>query len=83
MDISQQNIVERIARVLAAERASINADGDDPSAADTVDARWPDHVDEAVAVLKTMREPDEAMAQAGDAAMWERMILAALRGHSA
>lgn len=81
MDISEHNIVDRIARVLAAQRASANAQGDDPSAADTVDASWRDHVDEAVAVLKTMREPDQTMARAGDPAIWEAMILAALRGH--
>ena len=32
----------------------------------------------AVAVLKTLREPDGRMAAAGDVAVWERMILAAL-----
>lgn len=83
MDVSEQSIVDRIARVLAAQRASANAGGDDPSAADAVDANWRDHVDEAVAVLKTMREPDQTMARAGDAAVWEAMILAALRGHDA
>ncbi|RHW19092.1 hypothetical protein D1610_02950 [Sphingomonas gilva] len=83
MDISQRNIVERIARVLAGQRVSINADGEDPSAANTVDALWPDHVDDAVAVLKTMREPDQAMARAGDPAVWEKMILTALGDRSA
>jgi hypothetical protein len=29
-------------------------------------------------VLRTLREPDEEMAAAGDAAVWERMIAAAL-----
>jgi hypothetical protein len=43
-----------------------------------VDAAWPDHVDDAVAVLRTLREPDARMADAGDPAIWERMILAAL-----
>lgn len=83
MDISEQNIVDRIARVLAAQRVSANAEGDDPSAADTVDASWRDYIDDAVAVLKTMREPDQAMARVGDPAIWETMILAALRGHDA
>lgn len=80
MDVSEQDIVGRIARVLAARVASANAEGDDPSAADTVDATWRAHVDTAVAILKTMREPDQVMARAGDPAIWEAMILAALRG---
>jgi hypothetical protein len=29
-------------------------------------------------VLRTLREPDPAMAAAGDPVIWERMILAAL-----
>lgn len=83
MDVSSMSAVERIARVLAGQRLSINADGDDPSAGDAVDAQWHDHVDDAVAVLKTLREPDQAMAAAGDPAMWERMVLAALEGQQA
>jgi hypothetical protein len=78
MDISSQSIVERIARVLAGQRVSANAEGDEESAARIVDDRWRDYLMDAVAVLRTMREPDEAMAAAGNAAIWERMILAAL-----
>ena len=78
MDVSQGRVVERIARVLAAQRLSANAHGFDGSAAGKVDAEWTEHVTDAVAVLKTLREPDEAMAAAGDPAVWERMILAAL-----
>jgi hypothetical protein len=78
MDISSQSIVERIARVLAGQRVSANAEGDEESAARIVDDRWRDYLMDAVAVLRTMREPDEAMAAAGDAAIWERMILTAL-----
>jgi hypothetical protein len=57
---------------------SINAEGDDPSAAAAVDALWRDYRGDAVSILKTLREPDPAMAEAGDPAMWERMIEAAL-----
>ena len=78
MDISQQPAIERIARVLAAQRLSANADGDNVSAADLVERAWRDHRDDAKAVLKTLREPDQAMAAAGDVAVWERMILAAV-----
>ena len=78
MNISKGGIVERIARVLAGQRLSANADGDKAHAAADVDAAWRDHVDDAVAVLRTMREPDARMADAGDPAVWERMVLAAL-----
>ena len=80
MDVSKGNVVERIARVLAGQRLSANAHGDRSSAGEAVDASWRDHVGDAVAVLKTLREPDGKMAAAGDPAIWERMILAALPG---
>ena len=78
MNVSNRTIVERIARVLAGQRYSANADGDQTSASAEVDAEWAHFVDDAVAVLKTMREPDGQMAEVGDVAMWERMIRAAL-----
>ena len=78
MDVSNGSVVERIARVLAGQRISANADGSEESAGRTVDAQWRDHLMDAVAVLKTLREPDAKMAAAGDVAVWERMILAAL-----
>ena len=78
MPVSHLDVVERIARVIAGRMVSSNADGDDPSAADKVDATWRDYRDDAVSILKTLREPDPAMAAAGDVAVWERMIEAAL-----
>ena len=78
MDVSVSTVAERIARVLAGQRISINAEGDEESASKLVDEAWRDHVDDAVAVLKTLREPDQAMAAVGDVAVWERMILAAI-----
>jgi hypothetical protein len=78
MDTALSPAVERIARVLAGQRISANAGGDAESAADMVEARWPDYRDDALAVLHTLRAPSEAMARAGDAATWERMILAAI-----
>ncbi|MGN6817697.1 MAG: hypothetical protein ACTHJR_03395 [Sphingomonas sp.] len=78
MPIATMSAAERIARVLAGQRASINAEGDEASASRMVERHWRDHLTDAVAVLKTLREPDEAMAAAGDAAMWERMMLAAI-----
>jgi len=78
MNVSKGSVVERIARVLAGQRLSANADGDSKSAGSQVDAAWTEHVDDAMAVLRTLREPDARMAEAGDPAVWERMILAAL-----
>jgi len=78
MPVSDQPIVERIARVLAGEALSSNANGSDPSAALKVDVLWPDHIGEALAVLHTMREPDRSMAAVGDPDIWTRMIEAAI-----
>jgi hypothetical protein len=78
MDISTQPAAERIARVLAGQRISANAEGDEESAAELVEDSWKDYLMDAVAVLRTLREPDRAMADAGDPAVWERMILTAI-----
>ena len=81
MPESNRPLVERIARVLAGAAHSSNAEGSDPSAADKVDQVWPEHLNQALAVLHTMREPDEAMAAAGDEKEWRRMIEAAIAQH--
>ncbi|THD36252.1 MAG: hypothetical protein E7773_10075 [Sphingomonas sp.] len=78
MPIATTTAAERIARVLAGQHASANAEGGDAPASPIVEQTWRDHLMDAVAVLKTLREPDEAMAQAGDADMWERMVQAAI-----
>lgn len=78
MDIARTSPIERIARVLAAHALSRNGEGDMESAGDAIDALWPDHADAALAVLKALREPSARMAQAGDPAIWERMVLAAI-----
>lgn len=78
MDIATGPVLERIARVLAGERLSVNAHGDQESAGDAVDAAWRNYREEAMAVLHTLRAPSKAMAAAGDPAVWERMILAAI-----
>ncbi|MFC4293572.1 hypothetical protein ACFO0A_00710 [Novosphingobium tardum] len=80
MPTSEKPAIERIARVLAGQRLSANAGGEDPSAAHAVDMQWQDYRDDAVAVLKTLREPDGSMAAAGDVAVWSRMIDAAIGG---
>ena len=78
MPVSNTSITERLARVIAGRVVSINADGQDPSAGARVDAIWRDYRDDALSILRTLREPDPAMAQAGDVEIWERMIEAAL-----
>jgi hypothetical protein len=83
MPVSKQPLVERIARVLAASAHSSNAEGSDPSAAEKVDLAWREHVNKALAVLHTAREPDSRMAAAGDAETWERMVEAAIQGAEA
>jgi hypothetical protein len=79
MPMSKMPLAERIARVLAGAELSSNADGDDPSAGDAVDRSWKEHLNQALAVLHTMREPDQLMAEAGDPVMWTRMVDAAIR----
>ncbi len=78
MPVSNMDVVERIARVIAARLVSINADGGDAHAAQRVDTSWRDYRDDALSILRALREPDRAMAAAGDVAIWERMIEAAL-----
>lgn len=78
MPESNRPLIERIARVLAGAAHSSNAEGSDPSAADKVDLVWHEHLNQAQAVLHTMREPDEAMAAVGDANVWRNMVEAAI-----
>lgn len=78
MPVSEQPIVERIARVLAAASFSSNAEGSDPSASEKVDLAWREHVNQALAVLHTMREPDSQMAREGDPEAWTRMVETAI-----
>ena len=76
-------LVERIARVLAGFALSSNADGTDASAGRTVDQCWPDYRDTALAVIRELREPDPAMAAAGDAAVWSAMVRTVLESAEA
>jgi hypothetical protein len=78
MDIASTPAIERVARVLAGQHLSRNSGGEEEHAANAVDAHWRDYVDDATAVLKTLREPDADMERAGDIAIWQRMIAAAL-----
>lgn len=79
-DVAETSAIERIARLLASWAASVNAEGTSPSAGAKVNQDWPEHIEEAVAILKIIREPDAAMAALGDTTNWRRMIEAALLG---
>jgi len=76
------DIVERIARVLAGAHLSRNAEGTDAHAGAAVDAAWPDHRNEAIAVLKALREPTSEMCHAAAidpkqaADVWQAMVRA-------
>lgn len=78
MDVATSPLATRIARVLAGAEHSANAEGVETSASTAVDETWRAYLPQAQAVLKTLREPSEAMAAAGDVAVWERMVLAAI-----
>ena len=78
MPESNRPLIERIARVLAGAAHSSNAEGSDPSAAEKIDKVWHEHLNQAMAVLHTAREPDETMAAAGDADVWRTMVEAAI-----
>ena len=81
MPVSDKPLIERIARVLAGAALSSNAEGSDPSAGGKVDLAWREHLNQALAVLHTAREPDPAMAAAGDADQWRKMVEAAIAQH--
>jgi hypothetical protein len=80
-DFAHTPAVERIARVLAGMAISANGHGADPSAGEIVDATWTSYRSDAVAVLKTLREPDPVVAQAGHGDTWTRMIDALLNSN--
>jgi hypothetical protein len=78
MDQSHTYMLERIARVLAAQKLSANANGDARSAGEAVDQTWQSHLRDATAVLNVLKEPDAQMVAVGDEETWTRMVRAAL-----
>lgn len=78
MPVSQTTLVERIARVIAGRVVSINSGGSDAHAGERIDEIWRDYRDDALSIIRTLREPDPAMAASGDVEMWRRMVEAAL-----
>lgn len=82
MPVSESPVVERIARVLAGRQLSGNALGLEAHASTSVDMEWKDRIPDAVAILRTLREPDAQMADAGDVDIWRAMVTAAIDGHA-
>jgi hypothetical protein len=78
MSAQSTHTIERIARVLAGERLSANAEGAEASAGGMVDSRWPEYRVEAVAVLKSLRDPPPEIAAAIGSEAWANAIAAAL-----
>ncbi|WP_313809348.1 hypothetical protein [Sphingobium sp.] len=61
--MEQRSLLERLARHLAAG----NPD------------RWQDQIEDAASLLAIIKDPDDAMREAGDGRIWQAMIDAALR----
>jgi len=78
MDVATTALAERVARALAGLDHSANADGVEASASVSVDETWRAYLEQADAVLRTIREPSEAMARAGNPAVWSTMIEVAI-----
>jgi len=78
MPVSNTSLVERIARVIAGRIVSANAEGGQTSAGPIVDSVWRNYREDALSVIRTLREPDAVMAEIGDVDTWERMVEAAL-----
>lgn len=72
------SLVERIARVLCGAENSANAEGSEASASTHVDQHWPKHRNQALAVLKAIRETDASGASVGDPLIWTRMVEASI-----
>lgn len=77
MPISETSAVERVARVLAGLEAKTDG-GFDPSSSEQVEHSWKARLEDARAVLRTLREPSAAMVAAGNAETWTSMVHAAL-----
>ena len=63
MPVSNTSLVERIARVIAGRMVSANAEGGQPSAGPIIDSVWRNYREDALSVIRTLREPDPAMAE--------------------
>jgi hypothetical protein len=78
------DVIERISRVLAGQYFSRNAAGaaGDDDASVLVDQNWVDFQEDAVAVLKTLRQPPALLTNENDVALWGLVIHSALGPHA-
>jgi hypothetical protein len=78
------DVIERISRVLAGQYFSRNAAGaaGDDDASVLVDQNWVDFQEDAVAVLKTLRQPPASLTNENDVALWGLVIHSALGPHA-
>jgi hypothetical protein len=83
MDVANTTLAERIARALAGLDHSANGDGVERSASVSVDETWPGYLDQADAILRTIREPSARMAHTGDPQIWAAMVETAIEERSA
>lgn len=74
MDVATTSLAERIARALVGLDHSANGDGIEQSASGSVDETWRGYLEQAAAILRTIREPSSAMAAAGDPRTWADMV---------
>ena len=79
MDVANTTLAERIARALAGIDHSANGEGAEGSAGASVDETWRAYLSQADAVLRTIREPSEQMASAGDPRVWADMLAVAIQ----
>lgn len=74
MNVATTTLAERIARALAGLDHSANGEGAETSASDSVDETWRAYLRQAGAVLRTIREPSDAMVATGDPQLWAAMV---------
>lgn len=81
---ADMDTIERISRVLAGQYFSRNAAGaaGDDDASILVDQNWVDFQEDAVAVLKTLRQPPPALTNENDIALWGLVIQSVLGQHA-
>ena len=82
--VVEMEVIERVARVLAGQYFSRNAAGaaGDDDASTLVDQNWVDFLEDAVAVLKTLRAPPASLQNESDAALWGLVIQSVLGPHA-
>lgn len=82
MDVANTTLAERIARSLAGLDHSANGGGSESSASTSVEETWRGYLEQADAVLRTIREPSAQMARTGDPQIWAAMVETAIAERS-